>query len=379
MCINNENTLQDSWKPDLSNFLKMKEFICSCFYACGNNQAAPTIPDESYINNCAAIGAFLMDENAVLRQLKKLNTLLTEEGLRRGILEEEDNSPVFTHSHPTDIYHFIPHKKTLRFVLETELEKLGFKSELCKATDFIEPNQFQALLANGILLKDPGAGHSHGDFTHPLQWLAIGWQNEEAPFLTDSLINIFKRLGDYSSVFSHPSIEDSLDECSLWDIIVDLPKDTRITDCRCPDYLNYRIRSSTEPELFVLKILIDSRCRSAVLSTYGKEKIIIEAGGSCHKSEYSNKSYRSVCNISAVSFPEKISLTFFSRTENYEKQPFNTRWYAEGFVKPIAKSEMMASLASTDLAADKVLKKLCEEELKNEDEGFEKFCNPFRM
>jgi hypothetical protein len=38
---------------------------------------------------------------------------------------------------------------------------------------FAEPANFQSMLRQGILAKDPGAGPKHGDFSHRLQWHAV--------------------------------------------------------------------------------------------------------------------------------------------------------------------------------------------------------------
>jgi hypothetical protein len=210
----------------------------------GSNQA---IPDgyESYLKDCARIAVFLRDTEAVFSQLKYLNTLLLEEAKKQGL---NVNAPV--------PFGFLQHKKVLRNVLERELAMLGFQPDFGKAKGFLAPATFRSALAEGLIVKDPGVSIEHGEFTHAIQWLVIGWQQKSAAFLDKSVIELFKLLGDERSVFAKASGTEK----NLWDLLVDQQPDV-CQDCRSPEYLHNLIMKSDDPEISLLHVLCDERAK----------------------------------------------------------------------------------------------------------------------
>lgn len=205
---------------------------------------------EQFILNCAKIGAFLMDKEAVIRQLKKLNRLLLTEATNRNFKEDTSDG-------------YLKHNKLLRDVLENELSKFGFQKDLAKATSFVREKVFRNALKEGYLIKDPGAVIEHGEFSHAVQWLLIAWQQEEFSFLDSKVIDIFKALGDDKAVFLEK------DERSIWDLLVDrLPflKPIHEYDCRYPENLQSTILNSDDNELAFLKSLFCSRTAKRTLA-----------------------------------------------------------------------------------------------------------------
>jgi len=159
----------------------------------------------SLVPGIAAIRVFLSDENEIRKGLKKLNRLLEEEIAKRKN-NRQDN-----------------HKKLLRSVLENELAKLGFQVPLKKAVDILSQPEFLNFVLQGLLLKDPGAGLSHGEFTHIIQWLLIAWGNEEHHFLKghQSAVDFFQKIGTKDSGNNLSEIHIAAAYSELWIIAVD--------------------------------------------------------------------------------------------------------------------------------------------------------------
>lgn len=198
---------------------------------------------EPFVREFAKIAVFLQNEEQVLTQLKKLNSLLEIEALNRHLVISEN-----------DKGGYLKHKKVLRSVLEQELEKMGFQADLAKATGFLTPEVFGSSIREGLLIKDPGAGIEHGEFTHAIQWLIIGWQQNDTQFLNHTVIEVYKQLGNELSV-QGKSING---ERNIWDILVD-ENILICKDYRCPEYLHSAILKSEDPNLTLLKKLCQSR------------------------------------------------------------------------------------------------------------------------
>lgn len=206
---------------------------------------------ENFFQDCAKISLFLQDTDAVLNQLRTLNTLLVAEANKRGVpFSDDDNVDA------------LKHHKVLRSVLEHELHKIGFAPNLGKALDVLELSTFKKIFSKGLLLKDPGAGLEHGEFTHPIQWLLIGLQQKDTPILTLPILKIFNTFGHGDNYLL------------IWSVVVDLLKEA-CYDARSPERLHRMILNSDDPDLELLKILCHSRIKKRVMnlqSTFFSEK-----------------------------------------------------------------------------------------------------------
>lgn len=200
-------------------------------------------PDDDYILACAKVGAFLADREAVEAQSVKLNELV-----KQKIGDGE------------------PTPKALREVLEEELGRMGFHPHFAKAYDNIEPVDFRALVADGLLIKDAAIGNEgHGEFTHPIQWLLIAWQQRDTNFLGQDAVNVFKRMGEEESVFIRDPVFEGYpvrgrrEEQSIWDRVVDRFSSLNKEDFRCPANLNRFIMTTDNPDMTLLKELLHKR------------------------------------------------------------------------------------------------------------------------
>lgn len=235
--------INTQWKPDpkqcedLYNLFEKKYL---------GRKKTGKIPDgyAPFLQNCAKIAVFLSDKDAVIRQLKKLNALLNDENEKQKLASDtnEPNSK-------------IKYKKVLRSVLERELSKMNFQPKLAKAIGLLSPSAFRACIREGLLIKDPGVVEDHGEFSHPIQWLLIGWQQQETDFLSSSVIEIFIQLGRNESVYSN--LDGEL-ESNLWDELVDQMLEFK-SDCRAPGYLHILIEYNQDPDLLLLKTIIAAR------------------------------------------------------------------------------------------------------------------------
>lgn len=192
---------------------------------------------ETFFEDCAKISLFLQDTQAVLGHLKTLNGLLITEAKERNLSVDDDKK-----------CGYLQHKKVLRSVLEQELAKIGFEPDLGKALGVLENSTFAQIYSKGVLLKDPGAGVEHGEFTHPIQWLIIGWQQQDTAFLSLPVLKMFSRFGEDPKFLL------------IWDTVVDQIKEA-CTDARSPERLHTMILNSDDPDLSLLKILCQSRVK----------------------------------------------------------------------------------------------------------------------
>ena len=213
-------------------------------------------PDEAFMLACAKIGAFLMDQEAVAKQLEKLEGLLQDKISKENI--DTKDAKV----------------KTLRLLLEEELAKLGFFPKMGKTFDNIQADAFRAAMAHGLLLKDAILGDSvHGEFTHPIQWLLIAWQQADTNFLGRSAISIFKRLGEEESVFARAPIfkgqnlKAERKEASIWELIADRFDSN---DFRRPSVLHQYMREEKE-KLPLLSQLLNQRVEKRMLPRASKK------------------------------------------------------------------------------------------------------------
>lgn len=200
-------------------------------------------PENQFIESCAKVAVFLMDEQAVVNQLTKLDTILNNK-----LSAQPDKFAV----------------NLLRETLEQELGKLGFHPHFGKTLENIDPVEFRSAIANGLLLKDASIGDTdHGEFTHAIQWLMIAWQQEESNFLGQPAIEIFKQLGEEKSVFYRSTVDSRNDivEESIWDLIVDNEKQINF---RSPEELNNFLRTTDNENLSIIQHLITMRMEKRI-------------------------------------------------------------------------------------------------------------------
>lgn len=251
-----------------------------------DGRTASEKPDQDFITKCAKIGAFLMDKEAVINQLIKLNTLIKE--INKKELKIKD----------------------FRLLLERELHKIGFYPQFGKTFGNIRPDGFRATLAHKLLLKDAILGdQDHGEFTHIIQWLVIGWQQENTNFLNIRAVEIFKHLGHEKSVYNRDPIYPKQNqntaraELSIWDIVVDR---FGTDDFRSPSTFQKFMLENDRSELACLKGLLTNRKKKRI-TPYAVEKLIA-------KHKYPTGIYHQG-DIQFVHEPEgmKIDLTSFRK------------------------------------------------------------------
>lgn len=233
------NSIQ--WKPDENLVQEAYKEIINLFV--DNN--TPNNNDETFLQACAKIGAFLQDEDQVMERLQELNQTLeklipNEKITNETLLDKDKRKQV----------------GILRRFLENELHQAGFESVFAKSFKVISPVTFRQTLINGLIIKDAVLGaDKHGEFTHALQWVLIIHQQNKTNFLGNGItvIDIFKKLGEENSVYE----KTYSNEKSIWDVIVDRWSNHQ-SDCRYPEYLNELIKNSDE-NLSLLRLLLKSR------------------------------------------------------------------------------------------------------------------------
>jgi hypothetical protein len=191
--------------------------------------------------NFAKIAVLLSNTDLVIYHLMKLNELVTKKA--------NDLNMTITKN--------LKHNKVLRNVLEDGLAEVGFSPNFVKAIGFLEPEVFRFFLAKGDVIKDPGAGVKHGEYTHAIQWWIIASQEKENSFLDMPVIDLYKELGKESAVLRIVFDEVKSREYNIWDLIVDKLK--IVGDCRSPEILQQIILNHRELNDTFLQALIKSR------------------------------------------------------------------------------------------------------------------------
>lgn len=246
-----------AWQPDKKKVKEITKEIKGAYDKAKNKQ----IPEKEFIKNCAKIGAFLEDTPAVERQLSKL-----EELLDKKIMEIQSKNP----SEEIKV-------SVLTTILKEELEKLGFKSEFSKALDLVEPAHFRKAIFEGFLVKDISLGHDpHGEFSHIIQWLLIGWQQKENQesknkFLSCSVIDMYKGLGEEKSVI-HRTVDPETKktkERNIWDHIVDIFGDKNFKN---PDHMQRVLQKDEKKQFPRLQYFIEKRVQKREKDIQDKEK-----------------------------------------------------------------------------------------------------------
>lgn len=161
----------------------------------------------AYLPDLTTIQGFLTDNTAVVQELTELNRNLTP---RR----EAD-----------------PCKKLWAELMEKE-RRWGFSSTLAILTGELQPHEFFDCLRNGYPLKDPGAGRSHGEYSHRIQWYMIAQRKQAGRFrLSHDVIDIYKTLGDARFLSDGGN-------SSPW---VQLADSTTASNCTSPEWLNLEV------------------------------------------------------------------------------------------------------------------------------------------
>lgn len=161
----------------------------------------------AYLPDFTTIQDFLTDNAAVVQELAELNRNLTP---RR----EAD-----------------PCKKLWAELMEKE-QRWRFSSTLAILTGQLQPHEFFDCLRNGYPIKDPGAGRSHGEYSHRIQWYMIAQRKQAGRFrLSHEVIDIYKTLGDARF------LSDGGDS-SPW---VQLADSMTATNCTSPEWLNLEV------------------------------------------------------------------------------------------------------------------------------------------
>jgi hypothetical protein len=134
----------------------------------------------------------------------------------------------------------------------------------------------RVLLRHGYHWKDPGAGITHGEYTHRLQWYAI--IRATPPLgLSNSFLNIFKSFGSLWSKQA-PPVRDKTETLPLpdnagyylWEVIFDCFTESskepywrpKASTYNCPDVLTDELCKLPEKDddpLFTLKVLMHVR------------------------------------------------------------------------------------------------------------------------
>lgn len=218
-CLDAKLQVQEgNWFPDPN---KVKDIVEKFMNKFEFEQGRVKFQNKNELNEfyvkAARVILFLQNEDAVFYQLKKLNKLL--EGV-------------------------IIHKRSLRNVLENQLKPLGFQAAMGKATDLLTEKEFLDTVREGIHLKDLGAGDSHGVFTHAMQWLLMGWQQQNTNFLGENVkaSDFYRQIGGAKISEEYlTSLSPSIFWLSeMWVHMVDQVRgeSTKEFDATCPEKLN---------------------------------------------------------------------------------------------------------------------------------------------
>lgn len=105
----------------------------------------------------------------------------------------------------------------------------------------LSPDEFGSHLSKATLIKDPGAGTTHGEYTHRIQWYLI---NAAKCLTPDDANTLLRAMGD--KVFLAERKNDNQVANGLWDCLFDrLTRSQRRSfyavnnkDFRCPEYFN---------------------------------------------------------------------------------------------------------------------------------------------
>lgn len=257
-----------SWKPNRVHVITAYKELLDCFKQGTKSRLNNPIfadvsqgitgleqvdmPDKNFLLSCSKIAAFLMDKEAVSRQLVKLNSILVQK------YHDNKNNGKYN---------------MLREVLEEELSKFGFHPHVGKTLENVRAEVFRAAIFHGLLLKDPSFENSlHGEYTHLIQWLCIAWQQQESGFHgQEPTIKIFTQLGEEKSVYfrSPITLHESQNpdfrraEKSIWDLIVDRSAELDTIkspdDFREPEVLTNFIIESDNQDLALLKHYVETR------------------------------------------------------------------------------------------------------------------------
>ena len=190
---------------------------------------------DAFLSDAARIRLFLKDHKLIEEYLRELNNLIVKNYAEAGIETDTLQGQ---------------HRKILRKTLENELAEAGFAPGFGKAIGFLAAKDFLYAVSQGVVLKDPGAPLNHGEFSHAIQWIFIGWHQQRCKeqgidFLSESVVDFFKKI-------QFPN---------LWDKLVDASERSPSVASTfiCPEHLHKFLLSTEDPDMALLKRLITSR------------------------------------------------------------------------------------------------------------------------
>lgn len=283
--------VKSEWRPSSEKVEEYRKLILKTatdskmLYDLNNKKIKPS-KSFQYLDQYAHAAAFWADRDQVIVQLTKLNTLLLEEAKKYDLITTNEAGQPIIKPAPDDNKFYTAHRKVLRRVLEREITPFLFQKKLAKLEDELNFGTFFEVIRNGYLFKDSGLRkYTHGDFTHPIQWLLLAWQLEDYDFFDNvPIISVYKSLGEENNILTGSPLEiPGLRETgvSIWGLIVDAdpaypqvradlsqasgipkPYDHPNTDPQfavSPWNLHYFLTHNTMPKLSFLTSLISSR------------------------------------------------------------------------------------------------------------------------
>ena len=250
-----------SYKQE-ENVIRVKNMILE-LYSIHNT----ILPDDKFVTDCARIGAFLMDVEAVHAQLARLNILINDQ------FKEKNWTGIFNE---TNEYRQGA-VKVLREILEKELAKFGFQPQFAQVLDMLSPEEFNKILSDGLILKDTFfRDNPHGEFAHAIQWFLIASQVKENKLtLSHNIIDIYKNIGKNVRRQARNGPK------TIWDVIVDMAQDfpKPVVFFRSPEYLTNHIcehKTTKETEInniSLLQEIVKHRGDKKRPSSNGEDKI----------------------------------------------------------------------------------------------------------
>lgn len=183
----------------------------------------PKLKDETLLGKFARMGALLEDQTMVKEGLQRLESALDKELLLIR-MERENLGQKVDEKFGTSEAKF---HKVLKRVLEKEEGKYGFNAAegtlkekvRVTLTGIVPMEDFNKLLKMGYHWKDPGAGTSHGEYAHRIQWYI--YTTSSASNGSHSL-ELFKAMANQECLTKIKTFGgDGEKEITMWDFILD--------------------------------------------------------------------------------------------------------------------------------------------------------------
>lgn len=226
------------WEPNPENVKKIKNEITEEYAKYGKKIPPAGVEEGVWIKILdvwAKMGAFLMDINATVKQLKKINGYLCGHAIPE--LPELNVIALPSEGKKGRVH-------VLRQLLEKGLATIGFKAKFAKTLGFVGSDMFRKTLRDGWMLKDAAFRNTeqkHGEFPHVEQIFMVMLQQKESKFLGDDdkiITEAIKAMGEDWAIIKDVNLQGA-DGKTVWDIIFDQPPLAKISDSdfRKPDNL----------------------------------------------------------------------------------------------------------------------------------------------